>query len=129
MVPFLHHEHARTSRSAVSTVLLNQQDRYACLIDVVDLTPDPRNKPRHDASVGSSKMIKFGRIMRQRAMASICCSPPDNVLPACLRTSLIGEEAAENVFFAFWVAAPARRPMGEDSPTPSAGKMPAALWA
>src|SRR6516225_8699338 len=39
-------------------------------------------------SVGSSRMSSFGRIIRQRAMASICCSPPDSVLPDCLSRSL-----------------------------------------
>src|SRR5271168_2544000 len=34
-------------------------------------------------SVGSSRMMSLGRIIRQRAIASICCSPPESVLPAC----------------------------------------------
>ena len=39
-------------------------------------------------SVGSSRMRSFGFIMRQRAMASICCSPPESVPPACFMRSL-----------------------------------------
>ena len=39
-------------------------------------------------SVGSSRMISLGRIIRQRAIASICCSPPESVLPDCFSRSL-----------------------------------------
>ena len=38
-------------------------------------------------SVGSSSRMIFGSSIMARAMASICCSPPDSVPPAWLRRS------------------------------------------
>jgi hypothetical protein len=38
-----------------------------------------RDKPRN----GSSSMMKRGRLMRARPMATICCSPPDSVCASC----------------------------------------------
>ena len=34
-------------------------------------------------SVGSSRIMSLGCIIRQRAMASICCSPPESVSADC----------------------------------------------
>ena len=39
-------------------------------------------------SDGSSSMSNLGRDMSARAMASICCSPPESVPPRCVRRSL-----------------------------------------
>ena len=36
---------------------------------------------------GSSIITSWGRAMSARAMASICCSPPERVPPCCLRRS------------------------------------------
>ena len=38
-------------------------------------------------SVGSSSRMILGSSIIARAMASICCSPPDSVPPACRRRS------------------------------------------
>ena len=37
--------------------------------------------------LGSSHSSSFGRLISARAMASICCSPPDNVPAFCARRS------------------------------------------
>ncbi len=45
-------------------------------------------------SVGSSSRMILGSSIIARAMASICCSPPDSVPPACSRRSAsTGNEA------------------------------------
>ena len=38
--------------------------------------------------LGSSIIISLGLLMSARAMASICCSPPESVPASCLRRSL-----------------------------------------
>ena len=39
-------------------------------------------------SDGSSSMSSFGRLISARAMASICCSPPESVPPRCVEPLL-----------------------------------------
>ena len=41
-------------------------------------------KSGESPSEGSSRRSSFGFAIRPRAMASICCSPPDMVPPSCL---------------------------------------------
>ena len=52
---FLHHEYARAELERGLDVLLDQQDRYAALVDAVNFTADLRNQTRHDA---------FGRFIK-----------------------------------------------------------------
>jgi hypothetical protein len=59
----------------------------SCLLmfdDIENLLDDQRARP----SEGSSSSSILGRPIRARAMASICCSPPERVPPFCLWRSL-----------------------------------------
>ena len=46
---------------------------------------------------GSSSISSFGLAISARPIASICCSPPESVPPACLRRSLSTREELEDV--------------------------------
>src|SRR5262249_14355548 len=46
---FLHQEDARAQLERSRYVLLHQQDRDAALVDAMNLAPDLRDEPRHDA--------------------------------------------------------------------------------
>jgi hypothetical protein len=48
-----------------------------------DLLDDDRRQP----SVGSSSSRRFAPVRRMRAIASICCSPPDSLVPWLRRRS------------------------------------------
>jgi hypothetical protein len=63
-------------------ILLDQQDRETFVLEPrngVDLLDDDGG----DASVGSSSIRKRAPVRRIRAIASICCSPPDSLVPGC----------------------------------------------
>src|SRR4249919_2536802 len=44
-----HHKHVLAELERRLDILFDQQDRNAALVDAVDLAPDVRNQPRHDA--------------------------------------------------------------------------------
>ncbi len=68
-------------------VLLHQQDRHAFVVQDVDDLRICETMRGISPSVGSSSRMILGSSIIARAIASICCSPPDSVPPAWLRRS------------------------------------------
>lgn len=64
-------------------ILFYQQDSFSLLIDLADNIKHTLNNIGASPSEGSSIMIISGLDIRARAMASICCSPPDRVPASC----------------------------------------------
>src|SRR6266511_2439926 len=76
---------------------------------------------------GSSSSISFGRLISARPTASICCSPPDNVPPGCLRRSANRGKRLKTRSMSARTAPPSRRmyaPISRFSCTVMPGKMP-----
>ena len=73
-------------------VLLHEQDRGASSVDLLDDRENLIDQHRCRPIDGSSSSSTFGSLMSARPIASICCSPPDSVPPACrLRSARRGK--------------------------------------
>src|SRR5262249_10305174 len=92
---------------------LDQQDRDAGLIDAVDLAPDLRDEPRHDA---------FGRLVEDQELRPHHQTAGDGehlLLAAGQRVAWLLKplpepwEAAKHIVLPLRIAAPARQPDGE----------------
>jgi hypothetical protein len=75
-------------------VLLNQNDRQVAFAAQLQQHLRERlHDHRREPSVGSSIRSTDGLVISARAMASICCSPPESCVPAFAEPALqIGEE-------------------------------------
>src|SRR6266540_425612 len=78
---------------------------------------------------GSSSSISFGRLISARPTASICCSPPDNVPPGCLRRSANRGKRLKTRSMSARTAPPSRGHGSRLQPLPPVGRATqAARW-
>ena len=68
-------------------VLLDDEDRDAGLVHLLDDLEVPLDEHGARPIDGSSISISFGRDISARAIATICCSPPESVPASCARRS------------------------------------------
>ena len=79
-------------RECEHRVLLHQDDRDVQRVDLLDDLPISAVMIGESPIDGSSSRSSFGRVIRARAMASICCSPPESEPASChSRSRKIGE--------------------------------------
>ena len=68
-------------------VLLDEEDARALLVDLDDDRKISSTRMGERPIDGSSRRRRVGLLMRPRAVASICCSPPESVPPYWLARS------------------------------------------
>src|SRR3989454_4893064 len=101
----LHDVTAASELQREPCVLLHQQDRHALPRDLAHDVEDLRHHERREPHRRLVQQEQLRRVISARAMASICCSPPESVPATCLRRSLSRGKLA------YW---------GSGSPPPSA---------
>src|SRR5437868_14222027 len=107
--PLLHEKHARAELERGIHVLLDEKDRNPALIDAMNLAPDLRDEPRHDAFRGLIKNNKL-RLHHQAAGNGehLLLAPGKRI--SRLRCALLqAGKASQHVFLAFRIA-PAWKP-------------------
>jgi hypothetical protein len=93
----LHHVVAVGDGRGEAEVLLDQQDREALLLQRADGLADLLDDDGREPSVGSSSSSSRAPVRRMRAIASICCSPPDSLVPWLRALLEVGEQLVDLV--------------------------------
>ncbi len=90
----LHDEEPIGRSRGEAEVLLDQEDGEAVALELGDGAADLLDDDRPKPLVGSSSMRKRAPVRRIRAIASICCSPPESLPPPLESRSLrLGKSA------------------------------------